>query len=252
MTSAGDPTQRFTSRVEHYVRFRPGYPPEAIDWLMALGLTGESDVADVGSGTGILTQLLLERVRRVFAVEPNAAMRAAAESHLSGHPGFVSIEATAEATTLPHASVDMVLAAQAFHWFDPGRAVPEFRRILKPPRRLALVWNDRLNDTPFLQAYEALLDTHGTDYRAVNHQAQTDEQIRRLFVADFQEQDFDNHQHLDLEGLKGRLFSSSYTPTPQDPGYPAMVEAIEQAFALHNEAGRVTLRYRTRVFSGTL
>ncbi len=145
-----------------------------------------------------------------------------------------------------------MVAAQAFHWFDTHPALDEFRRILREPRRLALIWNDRLNDTAFLQAYEALLQSHGTDYQAVNHQAISDQELANLFVRDFEMQTFDNQQQLDLEGLKGRVFSSSYTPSPNDPGYNAMVLAIEDAFRRHQQDGHVTIRYQTKIYSGCI
>lgn len=247
-----DNTQRFSNRVADYVKYRPNYPSEAIDFLMSLGLDQSSSVADVGAGTGILSELLLVRVGRVYAVEPNREMRMAAEARLGGRRGYVSLAGTAEATGLPGLSVDLVTAAQAFHWFDAKRALAEFRRILREPRQLALIWNDRLRDTPFLKAYEALLQAHGTDYQTVNHQQLSDRQLAGLFASDFHLMQFDNQQHLDLEGLKGRLFSSSYTPTPDDPGYGAMVEGIESAFQRYQHDGRVTLRYKTLVYAGRI
>ncbi len=247
-----DPTKRFSNRVEDYVKYRPSYPPDAIGFLLNRGLDHTSSVADVGSGTGILSELLLAHVERVYAIEPNDEMRAAAEARLGGHIRFVSLQATAEATGLPNQSVDWVIAAQAFHWFDVARALAEFRRILREPRRLALLWNYRLNDTPFLNAYEELLQACGTDYKAVSHQGMSEDDLAGLFVSDFRLKQFDNQQQLDLEGLKGRLFSSSYTPSPGDPGYEPMVEGIEAAFKRHQEHGLVVVRYKTRVYSGCL
>jgi SAM-dependent methyltransferase len=247
-----DATRRFTNRVDNYVKYRPSYPRGVIDVLIELGLGHASQVADVGSGTGILTELLLEHVAQVYAVEPNNKMRAAAEARLDGHDGFVSIPATAEATTLDDHSVDMVVAAQAFHWFDTPLAIKEFRRILREPRRLALIWNDRLSHTPFLKAYESLLESHGTDYREVNHRQINEGDLPALFTSDFRFKAFDNQQQLDLEGIKGRLFSSSYTPTPGDPQYGAMLQGIEDAFRQHQVDGQVTVRYKTKVYSGII
>ena len=247
-----DSTQRFTDRVEDYIKARPSYPAEAIDFVIGQGLDHRSQIADIGSGTGILTELLLERVGRVYAVEPNDRMRAAAEARLGDSQGYVSVAATAEDTGLPDHSVDLVAAAQAFHWFDTQRALDEFRRILRQPRRLALIWNNRLNDTPFLNDYEALLQAHGTDYRAVNHQQLKDDELAGLFSADFVLGRFDNQQRLDLEGLKGRLFSSSYTPMPGEPGYAEMASEIETIFDRHQKAGYVVIRYETQVYSGRI
>src|SRR5437899_1233764 len=132
-------TERFTDRVADYVRFRPHYPPAVFAELRdRLGLGAGSSVADVGSGTGISARPLLEMGCTVFAVEPNAAMRSAAEQWLGDFPRFQSIAGTAEATTLAEHSVDAVVAAQAFHWFDAASARREFQRILKPRGWVAL------------------------------------------------------------------------------------------------------------------
>ena len=149
-----DPTQRFTSRVEHYVRYRPSYPRDLLDLLETrCGLSSASVVADVGSGTGILSELFLENGNRVIGIEPNKEMREAAERRLRRHPRFTSVAGTAEATTLDDASADFVAAGQAFHWFDPERARTEFSRILKPGGWVVLAWNLRRKEaTPFLPA----------------------------------------------------------------------------------------------------
>ena len=138
------PTERFTTRAEDYARHRPSYPPGALDLLAArCGLTAAACVADLGSGTGILTGLLLERGAEVFAVEPNDAMRTYAEAQLTGRPGFHSVPGSAEATTLPPASIDLLVAGQAFHWFNLAPARAELLRILRPGRWAALLWNER-------------------------------------------------------------------------------------------------------------
>ena len=153
------PTERFTSRVETYIKYRPTYPAAVIDLLRSeCGLTADAIVADVGSGTGILSELVLKNGNEVIGVEPNQAMRLAAEHLLSSYPRFRSVEGSAEASTLPAASVDLITAGQAFHWFDATAARREFARILKPNGSVALIWNDRqLDSTEFLRGYEALL-----------------------------------------------------------------------------------------------
>src|SRR5271156_4696408 len=173
---AQDATARFSSRVEKYVRYRPGYPKEIVDLLRKqCGLTADSVIADVASGTGIFTRMLLENGNRVFGVEPNAEMRHAGEEFLRSYPRFASVAGTAEATTLPDHGVDIVTAAQAAHWFDREKARREFIRILKPGGWCVLLWNERRTDsTPFLREYEQLLLTYGTDYREVRHERTTD------------------------------------------------------------------------------
>src|SRR5437879_9326158 len=169
---ASNATSRFSDRVENYVRYRPGYPPQALETLKAeCGLSADYVIADIASGTGIWTRLLLENGNRVFGVEPNAEMRTAGERLLAGFSRFTSIKGTAESTTLPDRSVDLVTAAQAAHWFDRPRARREFLRILKPGGWLVLLWNERRTDSrPFLRDYEQLLLTYGTDYQEVRHE----------------------------------------------------------------------------------
>src|SRR5215475_498875 len=171
-----DSTARFSNRVENYIRYRPGYPQGVLEVLRdECGLTSGSVIADIASGTGIFTRMLLENGNKVFAVEPNREMREAAERLLAAHPNFISIAATAEETTLATQSVDFATAAQAAHWFDLPRARLEFTRVLRPTGFAVLIWNERSTDTtPFLRDYEQLLMTYGTDYQQVRHENTTD------------------------------------------------------------------------------
>jgi SAM-dependent methyltransferase len=248
-----DPTQRFTGRVESYARYRPSYPRAVLELLEAeCGLTSASVVADVGSGTGILSELFLENGNRVYGVEPNEEMRAAGERLLRGHPRFTSVAGTAEATTLDDACVGFVVAGQAFHWFDPERARTEFARILEPAGWVALVWNlRRKGATPFLAAYERLLETYRTDRGEVEFWRKSDEMAAYLFGS-FERKTFDNEQVLDLDGLKGRLMSISYVPARGEPGSDAMIRQAEEIFDEHHSGGRVTVEYDTKVYYGRL
>lgn len=248
------PTQRFSNRVKNYLRFRPGYPTEAIQYLQAeCGLNSDAIIADVGSGTGKLTEQLLPRAKRVFAVEPNPEMRAAAEKLLGHHSNFTSISAPAEDTGLPAQSIDLIVAGQAFHWFDQKRAKAEFTRILKPGGWVALLWNDRQTDTtPFLIAYEELLREFGTDYERVNHRRITSEPLREFFGSTPKLQTFPYGQEFDFDGLKGRLFSSSYAPAEGEPGCDAMLQRLREIFNTHQQNGRVEFLYTTQLFCGPL
>ena len=249
-----DPTQRFSSRVDNYVRYRPGYPAEVLALLEEqCGLTPDTVVADIASGTGLWTRLLLENGNPVFGVEPNQDMRNAGEEFLRAYPRFTSVAGTAEATTLPDRSVDIVTAAQAAHWFDPPRARREFVRILKPGGWTILLWNERLTgSTPFLRAYEQLLLDFGTDYKEVRHERTTAE-IHGFFApSTYQEAVFKYRQEFDYEGLEGRLLSSSYTPQPDHAKYAPMLQALRRIFDQHQRSGQVHFDYNTRVFYGVL
>lgn len=250
-----DATQRFSNRVDDYVRYRPTYPVEAVACLRdEFGLRPENVIADVGSGTGIWSELLLRGGNEVIGVEPNAPMRAAAERLLAGEPRFRSIAATAEATTLPNASVDWVMAAQAFHWFGLERTRREFRRILRSPKCVALLWNDRRTDTPFLAAFEAFLETHGTDYAAVRHKNTTAEGVLEQFFEQraIERRTFANRQLLDLAGLRGRVLSASYMPGVGHAGHDAMIAALGELFERFATNGAVSVEYDTRLFVGVL
>jgi SAM-dependent methyltransferase len=248
-----DHTQRFTDRVDHYVKHRPSYPPAVLDLLEAeCDLTSASVVADVGSGTGNLSELFLENGNRVFGVEPNREMREAGERRLSRHPRFTSVAGEAEATTLESGSVDFVVAGQAFHWFEAGRSRAEFERILEPEGWVALVWNWRRKaETPFLAAYERLLKAHQTDRGKAEVWRRGDEMAGAFFGAgSFEKATFDNEQVLDLDGLKGRLLSTSYMPAEGEPGSEEMSRDAEEIFRKYQTSGSVRIVYDTNVYYG--
>jgi SAM-dependent methyltransferase len=250
-----DPTQRFSRRVDNYVKYRPGYPPEVLALVQrACGLTPAAVIADIGAGTGRLAELFLAHGNRVLGVEPNREMREAGARLLAGYPGYQAVDGRAEATTLPDAGVDFVTAGQAFHWFDPAGARAEFRRILRPGGWVVLVWNvRRTGSTPFLAGFEDLLRTYAPTYPAEQDEGSAEASIRALFgAAPWQTAHFTNAQHFDLAGLTGRLRSSSYAPEPGDPTNAPLLAALARLFAAHAVAGQVTLEYDTEVFYGRL
>lgn len=249
-----DPTQRFSSRVDNYVRYRPGYPAVVLDLLKTMcGLTPDSVMADIGSGTGIFTRMLLQNGNRVFGVEPNTDMRMAAQKLLASFPRFTSVTGTAETTTLTDRGIDFITVAQAAHWFDRDRARSEFIRILKPGGWTVLLWNERRTDsTPFLREYEQLLLTYGTDYQEVRHERTTAE-INAFFApSEFQERKFSMSQEFDYAGLEGRLLSSSYTPQQGDTKYVPMLRELNRIFEAREKNGKVAFDYVTRVYLGRL
>lgn len=248
-----DNTQRFSSRVDNYVKYRPNYPAAIVDVLRAdYGLTPDSTIADIGAGTGILSALWLRNGNRVFGVEPNREMREAGERLLAAYPNFTSVDGTAEATTLAADSVDFVSAGQAFHWFDQPKVRIEWARMLKPTGWAVVIWNVRRADTPFLHDYETVLQTYGTDYNAVKHRNPDDEDLSAFYGGDSHVHTFANQQLFDLEGLLGRVFSSSYTPEPDHPNYAPLHAALQSLFAQHQTVGQVAFEYETRMYVGRL
>ena len=235
------------------MRFRPSYPASVIDVLRdEVRLGPRSTVADIGSGTGILTTLLLDSGSRVLAVEPNPAMRRAAEERLATHPLFVSVDGSAEATGLDEDCVDAITAAQSFHWFRVAEAAQEFARILRPGGWIALIWNSRPpSGSPFLRAYERFLEEWGTDYATVRKTYEVAHALPILYGnAPVKHRRSPHEQVLDYEGLEGRLLSSSYAPTRGDPRCTAMLDALGTLFAEHAIEGRVRMEYDSNVYYG--
>ncbi len=251
-----DVKARFSDRVADYLRARPGYPDPVYQGLAAAGAVRAGDrIADVGAGTGLSAELFLRHGHAVIGIEPNAAMREAGLQQMARYGGAYAAQAgSAEATGLAEASIDLAVAAQAFHWFEPQAARAEFRRFLKPRGSVALIWNDRQTDTsPFLIAYEELLLAHGTDYREVNHRHIDAAKIAAFFGATSYRQFVCPYvQHFDYEGLEARLLSSSYTPPAGDPRRAPMLQALCDLFARHAVNGEVAMVYDTRVYFGPL
>lgn len=250
-----DSTQRFSSRVHHYAQYRPRYPQEIILTLQdECSLTSESQIADIGSGTGFLSELFLQNGNPVATVEPNPEMRESGDNLLNRYPGFRSIDGRAEATTLSDTSVDFVITGQAFHWFDLNPTRSEFTHILKPNGIAMIVWNEReTGSTPFLTAYEELLKRHVPDYTQLNFKQIYDTTVAEFFGAlGFHSKTFRYRQELDCTGTQGRLLSSSYTPEEGHPNYQPMLDGLSDIFNTYQIDGRVTFEYVTRMYYGPL
>lgn len=249
-----DSTQRFSSRVNDYVRFRPSYPKEIIRILEdECGLTRDSIIADVASGTGIFTRLLLEHGNPVFGVEPNPDMRRAGEEFLQAYAKFTSVAGTAEATTLYDKSVDLITVAQAAHWFNRDQTMPEFQRILKTGGYLVLMWNDRkMAGTRFSEEYEHLVEAYGTDYSEVQRLGRTIDGSE--FFREFKcgKRVLPNHQDFDYEAIEGRLLSSSYAPQRGDPACAPMLADLRRIFDACQQDGVVRMEYDTNVYFGRI
>ena len=246
--------RRFANRAANYVKYRPHYPKTVISWIKeTIGLAQTALIADIGCGTGISSELFLEFGCKVVGIEPSDEMREAANEVYrrfieTGH--YQTVKGTAENLPFEAHSVDVVLAGQSFHWFDAPKFHKEVKRVLKPEGWLIMMWNSRQRSgTPLLDAYEDLLLTHGTDYQAVHHMKNGDEEVRLVFSS-YQRKEFDNFKKESLAEAKGRMFSSSYTPAPADPASKRMLAYLKEIFAQTNEAGYVDFRYLTEVYIG--
>ena len=249
-----DNTKRFSNRVDNYVKYRPSYPKEIISFLEnEIQFNNKFVVADIGSGTGILSKLFLDNNNIVYGVEPNAAMRSKAEELLQSYSSFKSIDGTAEQTNLQNTSADIITAAQAFHWFDAEETKAEFKRILKLQGYCCLIWNERLVTSGFEKVYEELLFEFSTDYSKVDHKNITDEKIEAFYAPHHViKQSFNNKQVFDFEGLKGKLLSSSYAPAETHPKHNTMIEALKKIFQSFNQNNTVQFNYETKLYVGNL
>jgi SAM-dependent methyltransferase len=245
-----DTVERFSNRVANYVKYRPSYPVEILQLFRdEMNLRSDSVVADVGSGTGISAKVFLENGNKVSGVEPNKAMREAAEEFLKEFPRFKSVDGTSENTNLADDSVDFIIAAQAFHWFEPHKTRPEFKRILRENGFVALIWNERQLDTNnFLIEYENLLKKFGTDYEKVRHDHLDEKIFKDFFQTEFSQKNFLNAQTVDFEGLIGRILSSSYMPSEKDAAYAPMIVELQDIFAKYAESGKIDILYNTNIF----
>jgi len=248
-----DPTKRFSDRVDNYVKYRPTYPPEVLDYLKTeCNLTSKSVIADVGAGTGIFTKLLLDKGYEVFAVEPNEQMLQSAKEQLSGYKNFNAFNTGAECTELPNESIDLIVCAQSFHWFSNDNTRVEFSHILKPRGKAALIWNNRVTDIDqFSIEYDALLKNDSVDYNKVNHQNIKDLDFKVFFKdGKYEVKKFPNVQVFDEDGLIGRAFSSSYVPPQGSDEGEVFLKLLRELFAKYNENGKINFHYQTEIYLG--
>jgi ubiquinone/menaquinone biosynthesis C-methylase UbiE len=246
------PTARFSDRVNDYVQYRPSYPPALLDHLgHRVGGFKNRMIADVGSGTGIFTKLLLNREAKVHAIEPNKEMRDASDEELNGTPGYRSHGGTAEKTGLPDHVIDLITCAQAFHWFDPVKTRVEFNRILKPGGKVALIWNDVDQESDMGKAYENFKAKYSdeTFQKIRKIESSLEKTMPEFFGKVFESKVFPNYQDLDEKGLLGRYFSSSYAPK-DDLRKESATAALREIYFHFQSNGLVRLPYKTELFFG--
>ena len=238
----------FSGKAESYVKYRGGYAEGLLDFLAVdCGLSADSIVADLGSGTGALTKVLLDNKNLVYAIEPNASMREMAERLLSSYSGFNSIDSTAEATTLPDASVDIVTAGRALQWFDVRAALNEVSRILKPNGCAVFIWNQRKKPaTPLLQAYREFLRVYCPDFDSVARRRRDAREL--LCRSGFRLKMLEYKEMLNLDQLKGLVLSLSVSPGEGDPRYGPMLSALEELYEEHQIKGLLHFDYSTAAY----
>ena len=249
-----DNTKRFSDRVENYVKYRPGYPGEIISLLAdATDLNKNSRIADIGSGTGKLTEVFINSGYAVDGVEPNDEMRLAAEAQFQNKSLFRSINGSAENTSLEADLYSHVVVGQAFHWFDPILAKQEFKRVLISDGWVILVWNERDIESPFLSDYEVFLHEHAVKYSEVVHR-NVDESVLDAFYEPFSYdvESLSTHQLFDFDGILGRYQSSSYAYKEGDEEFPVAKEALQVLFEKHEQNDQIQMEYLTNIYYGRL
>lgn len=249
-----DNTGKFTNKADNYVKYRPSYPGEFIDYLsVGAGFGKDSVVADIGAGTGILTKLLLDRVKSVFAVEPNLQMRQAGEKYCGECENFIPVDGTAEETSLPDKSVDFITVAQAFHWFDRTRTGLEFKRILKPGGKVVLVWNSRISSSEFIIENDELCRRICPDFNGFSGGTDEDPTIYDFFKDGKCDcRVFRNDRLLSLEEYIGGSLSASYAPFEGEPNYNAFIEGLVKLFDKYSSGGKLLMPNSTRSYAGLL
>lgn len=242
--------ERFTEKVQFYLKYRPCYPKEILELLIReCGLNKKKIIADIGSGTGFLAKLFLDFGHIVYGVEPNQAMRKAGESFLVNYSHFHSVSGTSETTHLENESIDFITVGTAFHWFDLEKTKKEFLRIAKPNAWVVLIWNVRDTKSPAICEYESLLLEYGIDY--VNSKAEKfDKVTMNTFFENYPVKTalFRNVQLLDWNGFKGRLLSTSFIPGPESINYRLMIKKLKQIFSRYEKNGIIKFLYQTNLF----
>jgi SAM-dependent methyltransferase len=251
-----DPRRVFSRRVDNYIKYRPGYPVAVVETLVKeCGLNPDWQVADIGSGTGMLARLFLDFGCAVTGVEPNDEMRLAGERMLAGYSRFTSLAVCAEQTGLAQGSINLVSAGMAFHWFDAGRAKAEFHRILVPGGWVALVWNRMLSGPePFMQAYTGLILEYSPGWTETQRRDQPGGSLDLpgFFGGDCCRAAFLNQQVLDWEGLVGRTLSIAHVPQTEHADHTPMKSRLRDIFDRYQNNGQVVIAYETELYNGRL
>jgi ubiquinone/menaquinone biosynthesis C-methylase UbiE len=247
---------RFSSKTEDYAKYRPDFPVEIVEFLYSKGVIKEASiVADIGSGTGRFTRLLLESGNLVYGVERNNEMRSKAEELLSQFRNFISIAGSAEETGLRDSSIDLITVAQAFHWFDKEKCLSEFRRISKDNGRVFIVWDDFLGDyNDFSMEYNKVL----SDFRIVEPENKG-KRISRAEMIDgffkenkYESMSFIHEIYQGFEGIRGGALSASFTPKPGEKNYEEFISELKRVFDKYEDAGKVCTAFRSVCYLGEI
>ena len=246
---------KFTNKVNDYVKFRPSYPKEFIDYLhITLGMSGESVVADVGAGTGILTKLISPISGTVFAVEPNKNMRTACIEYCEGLGNITCVDGSAENTKLKDNCLDFITVAQAFHWFDADKTKMEFKRILKPTGKVILVWNSRVPENEMHMENDEICRRLCPEFKGFSGSSKAEDE---RYISFFENSEcertiFKNDRVLTLDQFIGGSLSASYSPNVDDLQYDDFVGSLKNLFHKYSVNGKLLVPNNTRSYAGLI
>ena len=246
--------QKFDNKGKLYAKGRPGYPNKLFEHLIENNIiSNNSTVADIGSGTGLFTVQLSPSVGKIYAVEPNGDMRRVAEERYEEYDNTVSVDGTAENTSLGEKSVDFVTVAQAFHWFDRPSFKIECQRILKPNGKILLVWNDRDTSSELIKENYEINCCFCPDFKGSSSGIDFDrEAFTDFFEGDFEVVSFRNDLTYNLDAFVARCLSSSYAPKQDDASYEPYVRALEELFGRYESDGTIPYPYIARCYIGSV
>ena len=249
-------TKKFDNMGKLYACHRPAYPQDFIDYLCSeIGLCASSIVADIGSGTGILTKQLLESGAKVYAVEPNDDMRLISEQGLKDYGNFYPVKGTAENTSIYDKSVDFITAAQAFHWFDAQKFKTECNRILKPSGKVILVWNSRDEESPAVQKSDMINKKYCPNFKGFSggmRGTEDDTNFSGFFTEGYEKKVFSNNIIYDKNGFVGRNLSGSYALKEDDENYLHYVSELDAVFDKYSINGQFVMSNYTQSYVGSV
>lgn len=247
---------RFFNKAEKYELYRPSYTEESIEKIFDLCRivpSNEAKVADIGAGTGKFTQLLLDKGFIVYAIEPNEEMRIIADKKFKDYDNFHSIDKVAEDTSLENNSISIITVAQAFHYFDLDKTKKEFKRILKPQGKVALLWNFRLRDSEFIKEYENIIyGLHSNKVKPTHAQDNMTDELFKNFFTNYEIANISNSQEFDFESLWGRTLSNNHMPNENESEYLQLYDSIKKLFDKYEQNGKILFQYRTQIVVGDI